>query len=264
MSVLDRVFRPQRPLNHLNHLHRPITHTHARPKSPARTSQPNPRVKPPTSIMNTPSTLISTPSALASLLTTLTFALPPNPSTPSLYIDLEGVNLCRHGTISLLTVYVLPLGHVYLIDVHTLASLAFTTPCPCTGATLGSLLASPTVPKAFFDVRNDSDALFAHYGVRLAAVEDVQLMENAGRTGRHRLSGLERCVESHLGPGTGTGLLSEKEHSAWCAVKDEGKKLFAPELGGGYEVFEERPMRPEVERYCVNDGMYMLYSLPCS
>lgn len=188
--------------------------------------------------MNTPSTLISTPSALASLLATLTFALPPNPSTPSLnpstpslYIDLEGVNLCRHGTISLLTVYVLPLGHVYLIDVHTLASLAFTTPCPCTGATLGSLLASPTVPKAFFDVRNDSDALFAHYGVRLAAVEDVQLMENAGRTGRHRLSGLERCVESHLGPGTGTGLLSEKEHRAWCAVKDEGKKLFAPELG---------------------------------
>lgn len=146
-SVLDRVFRPQPPLNHLNHLHLPITHTHARPKSPARTSQPNPRVKPPTSIMNTPSTLISTPSALASLLTTLTSALSPNPSTPSLYIDPEGVNLCRHGTTSLLTAYVLPLGHVYLIDVHTLASLAFTTPCPCTGATLGSLLALPTVPK---------------------------------------------------------------------------------------------------------------------
>lgn len=200
--------------------------------------------------MNTPSTTISTPSSLASLLTALTSL--PNPSAP-LYLDLEGINLSRHGTISLLTLHTPPLPHTYLIDIHTLGSLAFTTPCPLTGTTLASLLASPTPAKVFFDVRNDSDALFAHYGVRLRGVEDVQLMENAGRPTAERrrlVAGLERCIEMDLG-----GRLTWAERRAWRAAKEAGKKLFAPERGGRYEVFEERPVRGEVERYCVNDGM---------
>lgn len=207
--------------------------------------------------MNTPSTTISTPSSLASLLTALTSL--PNPSAP-LYLDLEGINLSRHGTIALLTLHTPALPHAYLIDIHTLGSLAFTTPCPLTGTTLASLLASPTPAKVFFDVRNDSDALFAHYGVRLRGVEDVQLMENAGRptaVARRLVAGLERCIEMDLG-----GRLTWAERRAWRAAKEAGKKLFAPERGGRYEVFEERPVRGEVERYCVNDGMFPPSSLP--
>src|SRR5271168_985159 len=51
--------------------------------------------------------------------------LPADP--PSLYIDLEGENLCREGSISLLVVLVFPKNHVYLIDVHNLQASAFTT-----------------------------------------------------------------------------------------------------------------------------------------
>ncbi|KAK0752942.1 ribonuclease H-like domain-containing protein, partial [Schizothecium vesticola] len=178
---------------------------------------------------------------------------PPAPSQPHLYLDLEGINLSRHGTISLLTLYVPPLRHAYLIDVHTLGALAFSTPCSLTGTTLGTLLASPTPTKVLFDLRNDSDALFARYGVRLRGVEDVQLMENAGRptaAQRRTVNGLERCIEKDLG---GPGRLTAAEQRAWREVKEAGKRLFAPERGGRYEVFEERPVRAEVERYCVND-----------
>ncbi|KAK6591850.1 3'-5' exonuclease [Botrytis cinerea] len=37
-------------------------------------------------------------------------------SPPSIYVDLEGVNLFRQGTISILQIYVAPLDHTYLID----------------------------------------------------------------------------------------------------------------------------------------------------
>ena len=47
-----------------------------------------------------------------------------------MYIDLEGVNLCREGSISILTLLIdtrIPTGRVYLIDVHTLGAQAFNT-----------------------------------------------------------------------------------------------------------------------------------------
>lgn len=46
---------------------------------------------------------------------------------------------------------------------------------------LKRVLESPTIPKVFFDVRNDSDALHNHFGINLDCIQDVQLMENATR-----------------------------------------------------------------------------------
>jgi exonuclease 3'-5' domain-containing protein 1 len=39
--------------------------------------------------------------------------------------------------------------------------------------TLKDILQDKKTPKVFFDVRNNSDALFAHFGVVLQGVEDV-------------------------------------------------------------------------------------------
>jgi exonuclease 3'-5' domain-containing protein 1 len=49
--------------------------------------------------------------------------LPADP--PSLYIDLEGLNLSRKGSISLIGVLLFPKKHVYLIDVYSLKNMAF-------------------------------------------------------------------------------------------------------------------------------------------
>lgn len=47
---------------------------------------------------------------------------------------------------------------------------------------LQSILESPKTPKVFFDVRTDSDALFAQFGIKLAGIIDLQLMELASRS----------------------------------------------------------------------------------
>lgn len=171
-------------------------------------------------------------------------------SQPVVYIDLEGINLSRNGSISIISIYIDRRRFTYLVDVHTLGSTAFTTAAP-DGSTLKSLLESPGITKVFFDVRNDSDALHHHYGVRLEGVEDVQLMENASRRGwRTYLKGLERCIAEAVPT-------SAEEKKRWKEVKEAGVKLFAPERGGSYEVFNARPLSAEIVQYCVNDVRFL-------
>jgi exonuclease 3'-5' domain-containing protein 1 len=98
----------------------------------------------------------------------------------------------------------------------------------------------------FFDVRSDSDALYNIYGVSLANVYDLQLLELAGRSARFEdttyLHGLKRCITAYLNP-----------PREWRKVKDAGCALFAPEKGGRYEVFEQRPLDPRLIAYCAQD-----------
>ncbi|KAH8701215.1 ribonuclease H-like domain-containing protein, partial [Phaeosphaeriaceae sp. PMI808] len=125
-----------------------------------------------------PSSLIDTRAAVASLVDSIS-DLPKHP--PSIYVDLEGVNLSRHGTISILQLFVLPANQTYLVDIHTLREAAFLTRAT-NGKTLKAILESDDIPKAFFDVRNDSDALYSHFGISLAGICDIQLMELATRS----------------------------------------------------------------------------------
>lgn len=58
---------------------------------------------------------------------------PPVPSSPTMYIDLEGINLCREGSVSILTLLIdtdTSTGRVCLIDVHTLGAQALIPPVP--------------------------------------------------------------------------------------------------------------------------------------
>lgn len=177
--------------------------------------------------------------------------------SPIMYIDLEGVNLCREGSLSIVTLLI-DLGGstrgAYLIDVHRLGEKAFNT-AGLGGKTLKDILQDETIPKVFYDVRNDSDALFAHYSVALRGVEDVQLMESATRKttpSRRFLSGLARCIENH------TSLaLDWSKLASWKLAKEHGARLFRPELGGSYEVFNQRPIPGEIVSYCVGDVQYL-------
>ncbi|KAK6591986.1 3 -5 exonuclease [Botrytis cinerea] len=171
-------------------------------------------------------------------------------SPPSIYVDLEGVNLSRQGTISILQIYVAPLDHTYLIDVHTMGGKTFSM-VGTSGVSLKDILESVTIPKVFFDVRNDADALFSHFGIRLMGVKDLQLMELATRSwGRTYVSGLAKCIE-YDAPMTG------QEKRVWKAVKETGKRLFEPQLGGSYEIFNQRPLPVDVQKYCVQDVRFL-------
>jgi exonuclease 3'-5' domain-containing protein 1 len=62
--------------------------------------------------------------------------------------------------------------------VHTLGERAFNT-ARASKKTLKDILQEKKIPKVFFDVCNDSATLFAHFGVALKGITDIQLMESA-------------------------------------------------------------------------------------
>ncbi|KND87658.1 hypothetical protein TOPH_07699 [Tolypocladium ophioglossoides CBS 100239] len=168
---------------------------------------------------------------------------------PPLYIDIEGERLSRDGTVSLLTVLVYP-GHglerVHILDIHALGSAAFYT-VGRRGKSLKDILESPRILKVFFDVRNDSDALYAHYGVELRGIRDVQLMESARQpttNSRRFVCGLSKCIEA---------VLTGQERDRWKLCKDKGDRLWNPQKGGSYAVFTTRPLSDEIIAYCAGD-----------
>ncbi|THV46005.1 hypothetical protein BGAL_0428g00110 [Botrytis galanthina] len=173
---------------------------------------------------------------------------------PTMYIDLEGIDLCHEGSLSILTLLIdteIPSMRVCLIDVHLLGSQAFNA-TGMKGKTLKDVLQDEKIPKVFFDVRNDADALYAHFGVALQGVEDIQLMESATRattSSRKYLNGLAKCIEKSV--------IDSHDLTSWKEAKEEGGRLFKPEFGGSYKVFEKRPISNDIISYCVGDVQYL-------
>ncbi|KAL9586574.1 MAG: hypothetical protein Q9212_000826 [Teloschistes hypoglaucus] len=173
---------------------------------------------------------------------------------PSLYINLEGIDLSRYGTISILPLFAVPEDRIYLLDVHTLGEQAFQTTGADGQTTLQSILGSASIPKVFFDVRQQSDALYAHFGIRLAGIEGLQLMQLRRRPRLcmvdNKLQMLDHCISNHPGMG--------REHRrAWEAVKENASRWFDPALGGTYEVFNSRPLPAEILAYCIQKVHFM-------
>lgn len=173
-------------------------------------------------------------------------SIPPS-GTCTLCMDLEGKNLSRNGTLSLLTVLIHPSRASYLIDVQTLGDSAFTTPSPDSdGKTLKAVLEDRSTPKYLWDVRNDADALWAHHQVRLAGVIDVQLLENASRAGdKTYLHGLDKSVDRDL------SALTFTEWERWAQTKKGVKALMST------DVFTRRPLDVTTMQYCINDVIYL-------
>jgi exonuclease 3'-5' domain-containing protein 1 len=202
--------------------------------------------------------IINTTERIRDLVDWLVFRYaPPLPYSPTLYIDLEGIDLCREGSIFILTMLIdtgIPVARAYVIDVHTLGAEAFET-AGAKRTTLKAIFQDEKIPKVFFDVRNDSDALFAHFGVALQGVEDVQLMESATRkttASRKFLSGLSKCVESNV-----FAFSSVRGLVDWKLAKEKGEHLFKVEHGGSYDVFNQRPISGDIVSYCVGDVQYL-------
>lgn len=168
-------------------------------------------------------------------------------NAPALYCDLEGVNLGREGSLSILTIYVPQIEKVYLVDIFALKQAAFSTESG--GRSLKAILEDNNVGKAFFDIRNDSDALYSHFGISVAGIHDLQLMELATRpwpAPKRCINGLSKCIEMDISAVSSLKL-------DWLRSKQAGEQLWNPGKGGRYEVFNERPLRPEIIKYCAQD-----------
>jgi exonuclease 3'-5' domain-containing protein 1 len=191
----------------------------------------------------TPAVMVDTSATLKSLVDTL---MSLERSSGSVYVDLEGVKLSRLGSISLIQILVPSSEQAFIVDVHTLGETAFDT-LGSEGKSLKNALESDNLKKYLFDVRNDSDALFALFGVRLAGAVDIQLLELASREGEKQvLCGLAKCIEQEQA-------LPPRALEQWQRTKKEVVKMFDPKLGGTYEVFNVRPLPLDLVEYCVGD-----------
>lgn len=143
-----------------------------------------------------------------------------------------------------MTALVHPRRVTHVIDIQTLEHSAFTTP-GADGRTLQTILEDPHTLKCLWDVRNDADALWAHYGVQLAGVTDVQLLENASRAGdKTYVRGLDICVDKDLG-------LGWRERTHWLRTKTEVRDQMPN------DVFARRPLDAGTVQYCVNDVVHL-------
>ena len=105
------------------------------------------------------------------------------------------------------------------------------------------------IPKVLFYLRNDSDALYSHFQVRLSGVIDVQLMELATRprqAPRTRVNGLARCIRD-------SEVLAGTNKAMWEFVKKWGKEEFTSAEKGNKEVWNERPLPDMIMDYCSYD-----------
>jgi exonuclease 3'-5' domain-containing protein 1 len=189
-------------------------------------------------------TVIDTIGGLQAFLSTI------GPSS-SLYIDMEGNNLCREGTLLLITILVKPKGTISLIDIKRLGQRAFTTTTwkpPYT--TLANILEDKSIPKYLWDVRNKADALKSLHGVGLAGVTDIQLLEAATRSrsrDKTHLRSLASCVWYDV-----PYYIGREVYDTWV----QRKRLVDASMRTE-DVFAKRPVSEWIMAYCAGDVQYL-------
>lgn len=165
-------------------------------------------------------------------------------------LDIEGVDLCRHGRVALIQICA-GNGHVFLFDITTMGASAFDARPG--GGCLRLLLENNNICKVVFDGRNDSDALYHIYWVRMRNLYDLQVLhalKYCDSEDRY-LKGFKECLSR-------SGILAPREQAEANAIKDRGKLLFAPAYGGSYAVWEARPLCQALVDYAVADVRHML------
>jgi exonuclease 3'-5' domain-containing protein 1 len=157
-------------------------------------------------------------------------------------VDFEGVELCKTGRVCLGQVHVAETDVVYVVDFVTI-----TNPFTACGGRLKELFESSATLKVFFDPRNDIDGIANQYGVtKTRNIVCLQLAEVAYRKSRGEqttfVHGLGRVMDSNL-------VLPYVKKTKAIEIKEAGRRLFAPERGGAYDIFEERPLREDLLLY---------------
>jgi hypothetical protein len=173
----------------------------------------------------------------------------------TLAVDFEGVKLCRHGALCLVQMTCSDDPRlVYVLDVHVLGKRAFTMATP-QGTCMKGVLEEQGISKVWFDPRNDVDALYHQFGIMPRGIFDLQLAEVADRRNRglnvNYVQGLYKCL-------TQCPMLQSEQKVFAQRINDLGKRLFEPQNGGNYEIFQQRPLNPVILVYAAHDSRYML------
>jgi len=173
-------------------------------------------------------------------------------------VDFEGVALCRTGRLSIIQVAARShtikggLGDhrdlVFLFDITKMGASAFDK------GRMRDLLQSSSVLKVIFDGRADNDALHHLFCAGMKNTFDLQIQfafTHSSQSDQY-LKGLEHCL---LYKGQ---YLCPTDETQLREVKQRGKKLFAPDLGGSFGEWEKRPLHQHLLEYAATDVKHML------
>ena len=154
--------------------------------------------------------------------------------------DLEGVNLGRHGQITMLQIASAP-THVYCFDVLKLGPTLFVL--------IKSFLEDATKIKLCYDARCDADALYHSHGICLRGIMDIQVMYTVIH---------QHPTDPYLKGLTYTlalpGIVEPQFLQGVLACKIAGKNSMKTQ---GTRLFTNRPLPLQLLRYCTLDVVYL-------
>mmetsp|Transcript_17788 Transcript_17788/g.41039 ORF Transcript_17788/g.41039 Transcript_17788/m.41039 type:complete len:474 (+) Transcript_17788:46-1467(+) len=157
-----------------------------------------------------------------------------------LAVDIEGVDLSRHGRACLLQIADLG-GRVFLVDLVRIGD-----PEAIHRSGLAALLERRDVTKVFHDARRDCDSLFHQFGVRVYGLWDTQVADWIHR----RLCGSQ--TDHLLGLGR---LLQLKDLTKDVQTeKEQVRQLYADDIA----LWARRPLPRYLIRYARRDVMFLL------
>ena len=169
-----------------------------------------------------------------------------------LAVDCEGVRLSRKGALTIITVAIKE--KTYIFDVVKLGQAVFREG-------LGEMLEDESVEKLMFDCREDSDALWHQFSVKLNGVLDLQLLEIIysrekstaaqfnftvlGIRNIEKIKGFAHCLELYV------------QDEDLMRMKNTGRQL----LQHDHKTWQMRPLSDTLLEYCMVDtmGMFKLY-----
>ncbi|KAK6395241.1 hypothetical protein LTR65_000711 [Meristemomyces frigidus] len=200
-------------------------------------------------LVPTPTTvIIEAVEQLQNMIDTIIRLPMPSTSAPTVYVDCEGLDLGRNGTLGMVNIYIPQADIVYLINVSTLEHQAFSTTAGDQAyRSLKGILEDSSVSKGIFDCRGDSDALYCHYDISVAGVVDIQLLGAATRQAGQvsGLKGLGTCIRQRLS-------LSKDDWDRLAELKQWGR--WAMEKGvAKAESMVEQPVPKKIVEYCTAD-----------
>ncbi|KAK6510205.1 hypothetical protein TWF481_004921 [Arthrobotrys musiformis] len=183
------------------------------------------------------------------------------PTNRMLYIDIQGHDLCRYGSISVMTLYFDPHKKtVSIIHVGTLGNIAFDTPgVENPGITMRSILEDNYTFKVVFGFLNACDALSNIYDVNISSqsIWDLQLMDFICSSKGRRRSGLKTLTQA-----VGFwGVINKTGMKKWRAIRKDGKLFDLSEDGTINEdyrsLFNELPLRDMAVVFCTQNVLVL-------
>lgn len=188
---------------------------------------------------------VTTKSRVRKMVTNLAI-LPRDGKTLALSFDCEAVNLGRDGKDCYIQIRDHIHGQTYLVDLMILGMTAWNTCGKDNTTDLKQLFEDRKLIKLIFGVSGDSDALYWHYGIKLAGVLDVQYLDLLSN--RRYQNWRPRYTDSMKN----AGCLNDEENNDW----NLHKHYSFGRSSRGYDVFTDRPLPNELKMYAIGDVRY--------